>query len=260
MNEEKYRVAVTVIYKGNYDPTNGTLYPVVKADIRKTKPFKGCVKTIYLDAEEHIGRAFGKQEYFGGQNKSIRYKVMPSQRYKKAVKQLHDTFAFNNVMWTTVNTGYFDKFYDVYTEDSPDDSGMIDFEEYSRYIREDYIPLWNIEVYTCNSRGTEDPMPGKRYFEYALQKKRGCEKDGYMAGVQKDIQDVVFRGNNIYIRSCGEVMKKWKVYRFAADISIDSFGYEKRLLFNHRKEKPAELYAIQAVLNRQTRNNISRKS
>jgi len=247
MNRGKFDVAVTLIYKGNYDPMNETLFPVAEEDIRRTGKRKGYVKTIYLDADERISRAFRKHMIFYGRKSPMRYKAVPCQRYRDAVKDLYNTFAFNKKPWVTVNTGYLDKFYDVYAEeaDNCDDgtSDIIDFGEYSPFIRDNYIPLWNVERYVFDGAGSVSCLPDN-YFEHELQKKRGCEKDGYMVGVRKEIEEIIIRADKVYIRTQMQTISGWEAYRFVKKISIDSFGYERRLLYNHSKNMVFEYEMI----------------
>ena len=262
---DKYEVVITLIHKGNYDPMNETLYPVAATDLKKRDQPEGYIKTIYLDAAEDVCRKFAGELYFTGRQQGVRYKAVPCQRYRDAVRELYDTFAYNRVMWTTVNTGYLDKFYDVYAEVTEaigaeeEISDAVDFGEYSRYIREAYLPLWNIERYTFDSESFLNPLPDEKCFEHELQKKRGREQDGYMVGVRDDIMDLIFREDKIYIRSRQEAFANWTAYRFATQVSIDSLGYEKRLLSNHRKDSFIGRYTMRSAANLRTRADLYRR-
>ena len=73
-------------------------------------------------------------------------------RYREVMEGLYLVFQDNHIPWDTINTGYLDKFYDVFiyiegTEPAPDslEEVTIDFEEYKEDVRCGLIPLWNLE-------------------------------------------------------------------------------------------------------------------
>ena len=118
---EKYAVSMTVIKKEDYDPINGTLYPVFPALLQedkeqeKTEPMP-CL--IYFAGSYQKKEEFEKTADFQGfddSGKSYIVRVRKAKCYQQALSELYQVFVYNKICWTTVNTGYLDRFYEVYT-------------------------------------------------------------------------------------------------------------------------------------------------
>ena len=129
ISDNHYEVAMTVIKRQDYDPTNPTLFPVVEEDIDGSVPEmleqdtkKSYVGTVYLEQSEKECRRFEGQRFYhgyaivNGKECIARFHVARANRYREKMEQLYQLFQDNQVPWKTVNTGHLDKFYDIFME------------------------------------------------------------------------------------------------------------------------------------------------
>ena len=98
-----------------------------------------------------------------------------------------------------MNTGYLDKFYDVYMEmESLADRGSsgklerteIHFGEFEPFVRREFIPVWNIEHMTFNCTQFMVPCIDDVYFEHEFMVGGGDERDGYLIHFNEDILEI----------------------------------------------------------------------
>ena len=85
--------------------------------------------------------------------------------------------------WTTVNTGYLDKFYDIYAERQglPEEyaeksfvaDADIRFGKYGEMVHLDFMPLWNIESVTFDSMDFMVPCIDGIYYEHEFHLEGG---------------------------------------------------------------------------------------
>lgn len=152
---EKYAVSMTVITQKDYDPINGTLYPVVPALLQEDKEQEKqeampCI--IYFAGSYQKKAEFEKAADFQGvddSGKSYTVRVHKAKCYQQALSELYQVFVYNKICWTTVNTGYLDRFYEIDTDGETDGNGLkIDFGSYEEDIKNDMLLLWNIEKFT----------------------------------------------------------------------------------------------------------------
>ncbi len=139
---EKYAVSMTVITQKDYDPINGTLYPVVPALLQEDKEQEKqeampCI--IYFAGSYQKKAEFEKAADFQGvddSGKSYTVRVRKAKCYQQALSELYQVFVYNKICWTTVNTGYLDRFYEIDTDGETDINSLkIDFGSYEEDIK-----------------------------------------------------------------------------------------------------------------------------
>lgn len=249
---EKYAVSMTVIKQKDYDPINGTLYPVVPALLREDKEQekqeqRPCL--IYFAGSYPEKVKFEKTGEFQGYDesgKAYTVRVRKAKCYQQALTDLYQVFVYNKICWTTVNTGYLDRFYEVYSDEEIDVNGLkIDFDSYEEQIKNDMLLLWNIEKFTFQCRKFMVPCIDEKYYEHELDLKN-CDLDsGYMLGINEDVLKVRHEKDKIIMTSLKESFRDWEAYRFIGNTDTSSHGYTYEMLSNSRKSSFFQNYREQ---------------
>lgn len=92
--------------------------------------------------------------------------------YQQALSELYQVFVYNKICWTTVNTGYLDRFYEIDTDGETDINSLkIEFGSYGEDIKNDMLLLWNIEKFTFQCRKFMVPCMDEKYYEHELDLK-----------------------------------------------------------------------------------------
>ena len=239
---EKYAVSMTVIKQKDYDPINGTLYPVVPVLVQedkeqeKTEPMP-CL--IYFAGSYQKKEEFEKTADFQGfddNGASYAVRVRKAKCYQQALSELYQVFVYNKIGWTTVNTGYLDRFYEVYADGETDINSLkIEFGSYGEDIKNDMLLLWNIEKFTFQCRKFMVPCMDEKYYEHELDLKNYDLDSGYMLGINEDVLKVRHEKDKIIMTSLKESFRDWEAYRFIGKIDTSSHGYTYEMLGNSRK-------------------------
>lgn len=239
---EKYAVSMTVITQKDYDPINGTLYPVVPALLQEDKEQEKqeampCI--IYFAGSYQKKAEFEKAADFQGvddSGKSYTVRVRKAKCYQQALSELYQVFVYNKICWTTVNTGYLDRFYEIDTDGETDGNGLkIDFGSYEEDIKNDMLLLWNIEKFTFQCRKFMVPCIDEKYYEHELDLKNYDLDSGYMLGINEDVLKVRHEKDKIIMTSLKESFRDWEAYRFIEKTDTSSHGYTCEMLSNSRK-------------------------
>lgn len=240
---EKFAVYMTVIKREDFDPINGTLYPVVpdvllKSDNAQDQQEK-TPYIIYFSGSYNEKQEFEKTGEFQGFDESGKIytvRVRKAECYQQAVRELYQIFVYNRICWTTVNTGYADRFYEVYTDMEVDINSLtIDFGIHETHIKNDMILLWNIEKFAFQCHKFMVPCIDEKYYEHELDLKNYDLDCGYMLGINEDVLKVRNEKDKIIMTSLKESFQDWEAYRFSGKIDTSSHGYTFELLDNTRK-------------------------
>lgn len=250
ISDEKYAVFMTVIKQEDYDPINDTLFPVCpdlpeqprpSAENAEIKPY-----VIYFSGNFQRRKEFEQTGYVCGydaQGKKHRLAVRRAKCFLDAIEELHQVFVYNRIPWTTVNTGYLDRFYEVYSRDGEDISGWeIDFEEWKEELGAGMMLLWNIEVFTFQCRNFMMPCMDEKYYEHELDLKNYDPESGYMVGRNEDILKIRYEEKKIIMTSYKETFRNWTAYRFVRHPDRRSRGYGNELLGNARRKSFFQSY------------------
>ncbi len=260
--ESRYGIASTVIRREHYDPMNGTLFPVVPTDLWREECTEALstgeylyAGTLFLEAGEGLCAEFEAEGDFAGtaDGRETVFHVCRAVRYRDAVERLYRVFLDNGVPWTTVHTGYLDKFYDIYVErqEMPDGSGDGDsvtdvdirFGRYGSMVRMDAIPLWNIESVTFNSGNFMVPCIDGVHYEHEFMGGGDGEGDGYLIQSREEILEIRHEEDRIVLRTTKETFQKWTALRIVQGETMYSLDYDMPLLSNHRRDSFIRRYA-----------------
>ena len=154
------------------------------------------------------------------------------------MSELYQVFVYNKICWTTVNTGYLDRFYEIDTDGETDGNGLkIDFGSYEEDIKNDMLLLWNIEKFTFQCRKFMVPCIDEKYYEHELDLKNYDLDSGYMLGINEDVLKVRHEKDKIIMTSLKESFRDWEAYRFIEKTDTSSHGYTCEMLSNSRKRQ-----------------------
>lgn len=245
VGQDNYVVCTTVVRQDNYDPINGTLFPICPEVLKEEKNIEEGERPLpyiiffnggYIRKKEFenlkVLRACdeeGRQHMAG---------IRKARCYQDAVSDLYDVFVYNKIRWTTVNTGQIDRFYEIYpVEDETIDikNWKIDFGEMDEYVECGIIPLWNIEKFSFQCRKFMIPCVDDKYYEHELNLNNYDQDSGYMLGINEDVLSVRYEKNKIIMTSLKESFRDWIAYRFIGNIDTQSHGYVYEFLDNHRE-------------------------
>jgi len=279
IEDNQYEAVLTIVKRSHYDPTNGTLFPVSEEDLDETvlketwsDGSRRWLGSIFLEASDDRQRDFQDRKKFTGtlvkaeENRSAAFEILPAMRYREVMEGLYLVFQDNHIPWDTINTGYLDKFYDVFiyiegTEPAPDslEEVTIEFEEYKEEIRYGRIPLWNLEWVTFDSADFMLPCINGIYYEHEFSLEDKDEKDGYLIQSNEDILEIRHEKNKIVIKSLKETFENWKALHLVQKETVRSLDYNAPLLTNRKRDSFIRRYAENSRVKLMTKTDLFRR-
>ena len=275
MAANQFETVITIIHRNHYDVTNDTLFPVYAMDLdtrKLTESQSGdnrvYLGTIFLEAGEGRQReleALGNLPGELGQRETT-FKICQSERYKKRMEELYQVFQDNHIPWETVNTGYLDKFYDVFVEAKDIGTGMfqlkdarIRFGGFEQYVRPDMLPLWNIEWIMFDSAKFMLPCTDGIYYEHEFSLDDKNERDGYLIQSNEDILEIRHEKKKIVIKSQKETFENWKALHISQQPTAKSLDYNAPLLSNHKQDSFVRRYTENSQAHLMTKTDLFRR-
>lgn len=273
--EEKYNIYSTIIDRKHIDVTNEILFPMVEEDVEEkvydvktiidnlnnnvfSKMFNIFLKCNYSTFKQFIS---DNSEIMGTieTNKKIHkgyFKVKKNTQYKEKINILYRCFINNNIMWKTVNMPYINKIAEIQLINCEDKIDIdeeiikinIDFGDYSKYIKYNMVPLWNIKEIKMKCSGFPMPCIDKINYEHIIPIKKEGEKNGYLVNLDEENMDyVTIKNNYITITSKIAVSSPWLVYKivnykednnkkenYEIMSNYKNVNFSNRFLFNNR--------------------------
>nr|WP_289707418.1 hypothetical protein [Enterocloster clostridioformis] len=279
IEDNQYEAVLTIVKRSHYDPTNGTLFPVSEEDLDEkvlketwSDGSRRWLGSIFLEASDDRQRDFQDRTKFTGtlvkaeENRAAAFEILPAMRYREVMEGLYLVFQDNHIPWDTINTGYLDKFYDVFiyiegTEPAPDslEEVTIEFEEYKEEIRYGRIPLWNLEWVTFDSADFMLPCINGIYYEHEFSLEDKDEKDGYLIQSNEDILEIRHEKNKIVIKSLKETFENWKALHLVQKETVRSLDYNAPLLTNRKRDSFIRRYAENSRVQLMTKTDLFRR-
>ncbi len=258
----RYAIQSTVISRADYDPTNATLFPVCADDLAPPAPDLQTVlqtagqgtasplETRYFRCDAACCRRLAEQAVFCGSIETdrgscpARFRLTRAQRYREALSHLYGLFLYNAIPWTTVNSCYFDKFFDlsldaVEEEPEPDAKWLgfqVDLGEWAQYAQPDKLPLWNLEEISFSSKDFVMPCIDSRDYEHELPVTEFGEENGFLVECNTEITGIRREPGKILLRSPNETFENWTGYRVIPGPSASSLRYTEPVLGNRKKQ------------------------
>lgn len=259
VDKSQYKVVTTIIDSNAYDPTNKTLFPIYTEDFNDLELARiystekeYCLGTIFLEMTEKLIVELQRKETFLGKifldedEAAVYFYIRPSSRYKTLLEQLYQTFQDNQIIWTTVNTAYLDKFYDVFIKKeeirdkdikNPITLGKccIDFGKHNNYIKYNIVPLWNIEEIIFKNETFMVPCVDEIYYEHEFIPENRNLSDGYLLQNNEDIIEIRQEKDKVIIKSIQENYENWIALHIVQRESERSLDYNATILTNQKK-------------------------
>lgn len=257
-----------VVYTGMMDKNtcltkDAKLYPVIPEAVNEIKVETGelleavgkkeKVKagTFFLEADYKMAEQLGEQrQVFHGTvyTKNLPYhitvEVRPDKRYREIVKTLYDVFVQNEIPWRTLCVPYFHKMFEYFYTDTDlpwyeqIESVEIDFEEYGSCIREEMIPVWNIEPVRVVSDQRPQMDSSRGQYRHVINPKRLQQDCTYLAA-ETNLQITGCSRERGLTLFCSESKPRiWNLYCVKQDVPIGinhETGYE---IFGNKTKNP----------------------
>lgn len=195
----------------------------------------------------------------------VEVRLRKNTTYLERIKYLYHLFVKNGVPWQTVNAPYLYKMADVVVTGLPEGLDgsekirqvTVQFGEYSRIVRQELIPVWNIQKLTLDGIGFPTPCGDHSSFEHNIPIHEYGPEHAYLAEDSQKIQSVTQTTDRLRIISATGEAKKWDVYmlRSPKDHRIDRYTYP--LMQNGRAESFAEKYQRKWNQNIRTRTELA---
>lgn len=269
-------IGSTIVALEDYDPVNDYFYPVAEEDLDREKmeahfadEGKQYLETVFLKADERTCKNFALECVREGlwardsQYCPVRITIAPSVRYRNRVEQLYQIFQDNRMIWKTVNTAYFDKFYDVFVEgaDGPITAEQVAVEwgEYDSRLLHNMLPLWNVQDVEFKSTNFMVPCVDGMYYEHEFPLGDKNSMDSYLIQSNEDILEIRYEETRIVIKSEKDIFENWKATRIIQGEMHWSLGYDSPLLTNRKKDSFFQRYAKSTNVSLMTKADLFRR-
>lgn len=282
--DNKYEIAITIIEKEKYNPDNMVFYPVYSDDLKDKEQMKSdnqeggiYLGTIFLEMDdEEILKCQDFSPFYGtilGENgeQAVLFRIQASKKYKTVVEKLYHVFQDNHILWTTVNMGYLNKFYDVfiqmplknlttdfYKQEISISDCNIWFGEFSNNIKYDIIPVWNIKCINFQCNNFMKPCIDNTYYEHEFSLDDKEEKDGYLVCFNNDIMEIRQEKKRIVIKSYRETFEDWSVLHIIQKKN-NIQEYYGPILTNHKKDSFLRRYSESSRVHFLTKADLFRR-
>lgn len=283
--KNQYEIAMTVINREHFDPTNQTLYPVDELDLEPEKLSENLASegkvymgTVFLEMEESkIQQLEQKPGFTGalqidGERIETVFELKQAVRYREQIEGLYYVFLDNHIPWQTVNTGYLDRFYDVFisieneTDRMEEKLGQIapedcelDFGEAAENVKYNIIPLWNIERVRLDGADFMLPCTDGIYYEHEISVANREDKDGYLVQSNEDILEIRHEDKKLIIKSHKETFENWRLLHIVQGETLRSVDYDMPLLTNHKEDSFIRRYSINRQVGLMTKTDLMRR-
>jgi len=217
--EESYDIAILLLSK-NENIFLRMFFPISDLDVIEDKEAdikegfkeecmedKNSIKTVYLNATDSVCKAFLQENIrvsFTNNKEKHTLLVQPKKalRYRKEVGKLYETFSYNGLRWNTVNTAYFDRFFDIDLSGLPQNARdvEVDYGRYADMIEEELYPVWNIEKNVFKSSTFLSPSKDGLYYEREMIRQKDKEiilrliqKTQGMVGIRQEEEKIIVK-------------------------------------------------------------------
>lgn len=284
--DEKYGINMTLTKKEDFSYTNDTLFPICTEDLEENIVTlddainnKKYIKTVFFEGTEKNMQNFknkiveGKL-YIKGKEYNCKFKIIRAKRYFEKISNLYELFNYNYIIWTTINMSFVDRLYDIYLEELEEDENIdleksiiesinVNFNKLKldtfTNIKEDLIPIWNVEEIKLNSSEFMKPFIDEKYYEHNIELKDYGLENGYLLGINDDIFSLKLEEDKIIVKSNVETFENWIAYKIINKEPIKSIGYDYDMLNNKKKENFSRRYLSNNKITLKTEFDYIRK-
>lgn len=270
-DKNRYYIKTGIIEKEFFDASHHLLFPMEEKDlvgnlysmkeIRQAITEEGAfplMKVMLCCDFLELQKLLQAQPVFEGvietQEPDGEWKVevhlRENREYLEKIAYLYFLFIRNGIPWQTVNASYLYKMADVVVTGLPEGitgeekikQVTIQFGEYSRIIRKDIIPVWNVRRLELESVGFPTPCEDHRNFEHQISLRQQGAEHAYLVEDDRNIQTISQNGERLRIVCEAGEAKKWGIYqiRSSEEQKIDRYTFP--VMENGREESFAEKY------------------
>ncbi|MDR0468507.1 MAG: hypothetical protein LBH09_00860, partial [Peptococcaceae bacterium] len=250
---DAFKIYSTVMPRNRADSILGYLSPVIPLEAAEpmleakglSEANQPVIETVFCEADYLKCRQIIRDEMIlegafviGADKYPFRCRLQASRRYLKAVEDLRDVFLRNAMPWTTVNSAYLNKFFDVrlieLSRKLPTGTLIypsqiqIDFGLYEDIAKRGMIPLWNIDMHSVIAEDYPLPASNSVNYEYRLDVGQLGTECGYLADREGiTILNTRREGTELVVVSPMRCELDWALYRFRPrrDQAIGHFSY-----------------------------------
>ncbi len=259
-----FAIYTTIVKKEDRDPINEFWYPLCPADLKPGSD-EGR-KTIYLEVNDASMKAFLRQkQLLGTEEKTgrrVNFRLEKASRYKDCIKKLYNLFQANQVPWQTVPMGHLERFVDLVAEEEVSSAENIVFAygQWKEMVKEDMLPLWNVEEIQVESQEFRRPCMDEVIYEhiYALGRKEK-EESGILVETEEELLSVRYEENRVLVKTQKEELGEVKLYLLHQREVNSSYGYTAPVLSNKRQNSLAARYLQKTGRFIQTPGELQRK-
>ena len=259
--EEKYNVYSTIIKRDELDVTNEVFFPMIDKDKEEKKYdvkelleslkhkdiyelFSIFLKCDYQTFKRFINKASEIEGTITTNKKTHKayFKITENDEYKQKINNLYKTFVNNNIRWTTANMPYIHKIAKVvlvnYEDSFERDESIIridiDFKEYSKYIKYDMVPVWNIKNIKMKCNGFPLPCIDKINYEHSISIDKEGKENGYLVNASdEEINYITFKDDSISVISQVSDPITWDLYKIVKYKEDKLKKYEYEVMSNY---------------------------
>lgn len=244
---ECFNISMTVAARADYDPINSFWNPLCQEDIRPASD-TGRV-SIYLMADDAECRRFAGHDTIEATDKKtgqiFRYRIMKPERYQICMERTHTLFINNHIPWQTIHMGHLERFFDLMPEENIPAGAQPVFEwgSWEQYVRQDVIPLWNMNRRTLQSQEFRHPCLDEVFYEHIYYLgDEGDGGDGCLVDAEEEILTIRYEKNKVVLKTRQESLGDVSVCRLCQGDGGDSYGYHYPVLSNCRADNFASRY------------------
>lgn len=213
--EEHYEIATLLLPK-NDNVFLRMFFPVSEADVlddasgdirEDSKERSRTVKTIYLNADDSVCKAFAKEKIsvsftINGEKNLTSVQPKKAIRYRQELGKLNETFSHNGLRWNTVNTAYLDRFFDIDLSTVVQNARDVEvhYGKYSDMVKENIYPVWNVEKTLFKSSTFLSPSKDGLYYEREMIRQKDKEiilclvqKTDGMVGIRQEEEKIIVK-------------------------------------------------------------------
>ena len=252
-SQNRYAVYTGLTDIQHFDATDTFMHPMCPVDVKKTEisyqdiqkalEKKECLKlyTVFLQgsASQIYELLSQKERRFRGIIKTEKreyqaeFYVKQNTEYMDMIEKLYYVFGANYQPWLTVCCAYLKKMLDVYLCSAERLRGKeeiseikVDFEEYSRLIHYNMVPLWNLRPLTEKTSTYPAPSIDKINYEHQIFSQRLDSQCEYLIrNTDIEITNIRRLNGDLYITCPMDQPCEWRMYQVDRMTGKENYRY-----------------------------------
>ncbi|CAM3808984.1 normocyte-binding protein [Marinicrinis lubricantis] len=283
--EAAYDIHASICARDEVDPVHEYLFPMREEDLapaavdwmelreRLVQGVQTVIKTVYMECDHASFRKLlsGSNSYAGQLvttegTHDIAVRLRPSNVYTREIEQAYRLFQLNGIPWRTVNHPSVHKFFDivlVHCDGMPSEAAQLEkfrleLGEAQYFMREDMVPLWNIEKLELKTIGFPMPAGDRVNYEHVLSLRKYGEGHGFLVSSEEEIHNIRRGQGEISVIAPKEKAGVWHVWKVTQPAGGATALLKQGVFTNRRKPGFIGKFAAQRAASIRTAGEISR--